>query len=239
MTKGNSPAKHPWEKVRLIALIVKLLSNLHNGRALLLDETVRLSWLSVTPSIIRRGLVMNPRRYKSVEDFEVLCRKAMTAPLGSRARYKIQLYDASADKTSEANNFGCCHLLCPTRRMLFDLANEAKNPDMEPLPKIAQNLADEKWGVGMKLCGGCRRVAYCSRECQKEDWINGHRSRCQESDKKESGLTDSASESDFEVIATDEELEVATEKRSYSLNPAQRRVFASAMRVARNLDDPA
>lgn len=27
-------------------------------------------------------------------------------------------------------------------------------------------------------CGGCRCMAYCSRACQKEDWLNGHNQAC-------------------------------------------------------------
>jgi len=30
----------------------------------------------------------------------------------------------------------------------------------------------------VKLCNGCHRVAYCSRACQKEDWMNGHELAC-------------------------------------------------------------
>ena len=30
----------------------------------------------------------------------------------------------------------------------------------------------------VKLCNGCGRMAYCSRACQKEDWLNGHSVTC-------------------------------------------------------------
>ncbi|KAJ7648065.1 hypothetical protein FB45DRAFT_998903 [Roridomyces roridus] len=30
-----------------------------------------------------------------------------------------------------------------------------------------------------KICGGCQVVCYCSRECQKADWKQGHRSVCE------------------------------------------------------------
>ena len=30
----------------------------------------------------------------------------------------------------------------------------------------------------MKQCNGCNRMTYCSRACQKEDWLNGHSVTC-------------------------------------------------------------
>jgi hypothetical protein len=31
-----------------------------------------------------------------------------------------------------------------------------------------------------KLCSECRMVRYCSVECQRQDWINGHKAKCAE-----------------------------------------------------------
>ena len=30
----------------------------------------------------------------------------------------------------------------------------------------------------VKLCNGCGRMAYCSKACQQEDWLNGHKIAC-------------------------------------------------------------
>ena len=30
----------------------------------------------------------------------------------------------------------------------------------------------------MKLCGACKRATYCSAECQKQDWLGGHKEAC-------------------------------------------------------------
>lgn len=32
--------------------------------------------------------------------------------------------------------------------------------------------------TGVKLCNGCNSMTYCSRACQKEDWLNGHNVTC-------------------------------------------------------------
>lgn len=31
----------------------------------------------------------------------------------------------------------------------------------------------------LKKCTGCRRAAYCSTKCQKNDWTDGHKEFCQ------------------------------------------------------------
>ena len=32
--------------------------------------------------------------------------------------------------------------------------------------------------MDVKECNGCHRMTYCSRACQKEDWLNGHKLTC-------------------------------------------------------------
>lgn len=34
-----------------------------------------------------------------------------------------------------------------------------------------------KLKINLKLCSGCKVVKYCSKQCQKKDWIN-HKSKC-------------------------------------------------------------
>jgi len=37
----------------------------------------------------------------------------------------------------------------------------------------------------LKVCSGCRVSSYCSRECQVQDWKEGHKYRCGKSEKKD------------------------------------------------------
>lgn len=30
----------------------------------------------------------------------------------------------------------------------------------------------------MKMCSKCKVAFYCSRKCQKEDWVKGHKEKC-------------------------------------------------------------
>ena len=32
--------------------------------------------------------------------------------------------------------------------------------------------------MGIKQCNGCNRMTYCSKACQREDWLNGHNLTC-------------------------------------------------------------
>jgi len=32
--------------------------------------------------------------------------------------------------------------------------------------------------VGIKRCGNCHKVLYCSKVCQKKDWKTGHKANC-------------------------------------------------------------
>lgn len=38
--------------------------------------------------------------------------------------------------------------------------------------------AAEQGGAGLKLCGGCRKVRFCSVECSKKGWKQGHKAEC-------------------------------------------------------------
>jgi hypothetical protein len=143
------------KKLQLIAFIVKALAKEEDKDALL--KMADHSWFSVAPSIIWKK-TPDPEDDTSAsstpKDFEAICRKAIRPSQGSRIRHCITLYDTGVDPVSEASNFGCCNLLCPDRMKLFDLAEEGKGIDDELLPEGQEEVMYDKWGPGMKLCGG-------------------------------------------------------------------------------------
>jgi len=63
------------------------------------------------------------------------------------------------------------------------------NPDCKKLVGMARSLLDinglyccrcnkSLTRSEVKLCNGCGCIAYCSRACQREDWLNGHKHAC-------------------------------------------------------------
>lgn len=73
--------------------------------------------------------------------------------------------------------------------------------------------------LSTQKCGGCRKVFYCSREHQAEDWKLGHDERCNKSTapqtpKRRSALIFEESE----ILTEPEELEISTEEAQESQN---------------------
>ena len=54
------------------------------------------------------------------------------------------------------------------------------SPGCCPTPGCGQQVGStESMGAGLKICGRCRQVAYCSRNCQKAAWKRGHKKECE------------------------------------------------------------
>ncbi|CAG8953829.1 hypothetical protein HYFRA_00006721 [Hymenoscyphus fraxineus] len=66
------------------------------------------------------------------------------------------------------------------------MASKDLNPDSDSDPLQAPTLALKQalcfscWNVSKNLsrCGACKLVAYCSKECQKQDWYRTHKEDC-------------------------------------------------------------
>jgi len=56
---------------------------------------------------------------------------------------------------------------------------------------------------GNKLCGGCRSINYCSKECLVKDWKYGHKNTCAALPKTMSDICIQYSESDNAVFQSD------------------------------------
>jgi len=69
--------------------------------------------------------------------------------------------------------------------------------------------------LGLKVCGGCRNVNYCTKEHQVMHWKKGHKLLCKEPVRVE-GETSIFTLPEYEIIIDDEKLELKSEQLSVS-----------------------
>ena len=62
----------------------------------------------------------------------------------------------------------------PNCKELLDMARSILNLNGSYCCRCNKSLSRTK----VKLCNGCGCMAYCSKACQKEDWLNGHKLTC-------------------------------------------------------------
>jgi hypothetical protein len=99
-----------------------------------------------------------------LQDFPGLARRTAA----NRTRKLLHLSHKPPSRTSWANMLWALSCVTVTHRCV--------------LPGCMRTTADVN---ALRLCGGCRRVAYCSRRCQKTDWsysasgVLPHRDVCQ------------------------------------------------------------
>jgi hypothetical protein len=94
-------------------------------------------------------------------------------------------------KTDQAQSAQFCHVLknqIPRTRLY--LYSEMASQDLEQCPgsdpcqipvlALKQALCFSCWNTSSKLsrCVACKRVSYCSVECQKRDWKRSHKRIC-------------------------------------------------------------
>mmetsp|Transcript_2967 Transcript_2967/g.8187 ORF Transcript_2967/g.8187 Transcript_2967/m.8187 type:complete len:879 (-) Transcript_2967:23-2659(-) len=90
---------------------------------------------------------------------------------------------------------GACH-----GPMVSEVLSKTRDPKRIALCNWCGNPND------LSVCGGCRRVRYCSRDCQEDSWRAGHRFHCDVdfsaySVKEGSGLSSDASAANRTVLA--------------------------------------
>jgi hypothetical protein len=59
-------------------------------------------------------------------------------------------------------------------------ASPSSNPALVECAVCHRKPGDPGVPATLKLCGGCRRMRYCSAECQRKDWKLGHRHLCEQ-----------------------------------------------------------
>ena len=65
---------------------------------------------------------------------------------------------------------------CACRGVAFTLRfNEPVLADGKPGTPCGAGCAH----AGIKVCANCRAVRYCSKDCQRRHWKEGHKAKCQ------------------------------------------------------------
>jgi splicing suppressor protein 51 len=68
--------------------------------------------------------------------------------------------------------------------MEIESAGRLRSPSnytlLTPILALKQGSCFSCWKVvsQLKRCTACKRVSYCSQECQKKDWGDGHKKTC-------------------------------------------------------------
>ena len=88
----------------------------------------------------------------------------------ARMERKSKIERAKAGITNDMNDNGDCHWL------LLDMVRSILNLNESYCCRCSKSLT----GTEVKQCNGCHRMTYCSRACQREDWLNGHNLACNE-----------------------------------------------------------
>jgi len=71
----------------------------------------------------------------------------------------------------EKNDGTSNNLIC---KKLFDMVRSILNINGSYCCRCNKSLSKTE----VKQCNGCGRMSYCSRACQREDWLNGHKLTC-------------------------------------------------------------
>ena len=66
----------------------------------------------------------------------------------------------------------------PTRGSRSDGGGSVSTVVVYPCEALGCTLRLKPGGAPLDLCGGCKRVSYCSKACQKADRVAGHRIEC-------------------------------------------------------------
>ena len=82
-------------------------------------------------------------------------------------RFSIEQELARLEQNADIiNNVNC--------KMLLDMARSMLDVNGSYCCRCNKSLSRTE----VKLCNGCNRMSYCSRACQKKDWLNGHNVTC-------------------------------------------------------------
>lgn len=95
--------------------------------------------------------------------------------------YTPSTSDDLNDSTSTTNVQTQTQLITTRALAPGDLAFDCSPLHRQLFPRYWSSLCQRCWqktGKHLSRCSKCRRVRYCSRDCQRKDWANQHRFEC-------------------------------------------------------------
>ena len=179
------------------ASISRLLSQILRVKGLnFFHEACRQAWFSPRFHYLTKHFIQAPDYWDAI-NVALVYRKYPWLRFGVRRRYFASLLDANIYKLEDIGSVGCVYENCQIKRRLLKLAErlEDESFNWHELSDKEKTLIAQ-WGCDVKFCSrysilsdpilrydliGCDRcyfVVYCSRECQKADWADVHRSEC-------------------------------------------------------------
>jgi len=138
-----------------------------------------ISYFSVAFTYMSRHLVSRPSKYHDHESFLALLKASLNLPKGVQRRYsayRVHTVDVVINEGSPYDYIGCMNKRseCPSWSRFMGICRAIEE---EKYITVIDKEFLETFGRKLKFCGGCRLKAYCSRRCQKSDWIR-HRDSC-------------------------------------------------------------
>lgn len=122
-----------------------------NGLKQAMEDSTAISLSIITKTATLMGLTLMSDWKKKVEGRE-MCIEATHA---GKDKYQI------------------CFKLCLRK----EVKEQSKAKDVKCLEPCAYCQKNVDFG-DLKKCGGCKAVRYCSQECAKQDWKQGHKQSC-------------------------------------------------------------
>ncbi|XP_076034390.1 zinc finger protein RP-8 [Oratosquilla oratoria] len=139
-----------------------------------------------------------------------------------RTMFVFVCRDGSCSKENDCSNIKVfrSQLSRDNNSYPFEAPKEEESGCESPGAADFHNLCRICGALGPKVCGGCKKAWYCSREHQAIDWRGGHKKECKESDTVQNFT---AKEGSF--LFPEFEIEMEPEELENEPNPSEEQIM--------------